>query len=307
MSASEVHPPETDRATHGQAPARSIPGPHTPENLRQPARLLDLPSPDVAERIAQRPLAVIPFGSVEQHGPHLPAGTDIFAADLVAVAAAAALGGLLVPFGPYGVTPIHAGTPGTISLRPETFEALAHDVCSELVGMGVEELVFVNWHEMNSPSLDRVATDVQAELGAIVVVAQACYVAQRLYEPDGGGLTHGGSIETLAVLAHDPALARLDRVQAADLSEQAAELDAMRRSREVYGVVTDIREFGGGGWYGDPDWAVGQAPERFATTVANELVTQIENVLAVRRRHQQPPGRRVPSTSGATPGRSASR
>lgn len=291
MSASETHPPETHRATRGAAPARSIPDPQTPGNLRQPARLLDLPSPDVTERIAQRPLAVIPFGSVEQHGPHLPVGTDIFAADLIAAATAAALGGLLVPFGPYGVTPIHAGTPGTVSLRPETFEALAHDICGELVGMGVEELVFVNWHEMNSPSLDRIATDVQAELDALVVVAQACYVAQRLYEPDGGRLTHGGSIETLSVLAHDPALARLDRVVAADLSEHAAELDAMRRSHEVYGVVTEIGEFGGDGWYGDPHWAIERSPDRFATMIANDLAAQIEAVLEVRRRHERPGGR----------------
>ncbi|MGH2856551.1 MAG: creatininase family protein [Solirubrobacteraceae bacterium] len=260
--------------------------------IRTSARLLDLPSPDVAERIAQRPLAVIPFGSTEQHGPHLPVGTDTFAADLISAAAAVELGGLLVPFGPYGVTPLHAGTPGTISLRPETFEALAHDLCSELAGMGVEEFVFVNWHEMNSPSLDRVATDVQAELGTIVVVAQACYVAQRLYASSGGRLTHGGSIEALSVLAHDPALARLDRVQAAALSEHATELDAMRRSHEVYGVVTEIGEFGGDGWYGDPHWAVGQAPETFATTVGSELVAEVEKVLAVRRRHKQPVGRR---------------
>jgi creatinine amidohydrolase len=250
--------------------------------------LLELPSPDVAEQLRRTPIAVIPFGSVEQHGSHLPCGTDVYAAEDIAAALAERLDGLYVPFGPYGVTPIHAGTPGTVSLKPETFQALARELCAELVRMGARELVLVNWHEMNTPSLDRVATDVQAEHGAVVVVAQACYVAARLYADAGGELTHGGSIETLAVLAHDPELARLERTGAASRPAGAAELDAIRRSREVYGVVTDIREFGGDGWYGDPHWAAGQSADGFAATVADELARLTNEVLAVRRR--RPPG-----------------
>jgi creatinine amidohydrolase len=259
--------------------------------VRRPRRsLLELPSPDVAEHLRRTPIAVIPFGSVEQHGSHLPCGTDVYAAEDIAEALAERLDALYVPFGPYGVTPIHAGTPGTVSLKPETFQALARELCAELVRMGARELVLVNWHEMNTPSLDRVATDVQAEHGAVVVVAQACYVAARLYADAGGELTHGGSIETLAVLAHDPELARLERTGAATRPESAVELDAKRRSREVYGVVTDIREFGGDGWYGDPHWASGQEAEDFAGTVADELARLVGEVLAVRRR--RPPGQR---------------
>lgn len=246
--------------------------------------LLDLTSPDVAAHVARAPLAVIPFGSTEQHGPHLPCGTDTYAAELVAKAAAARLDALLVPFGPYGVTPLHAGRPGTVNLRQETFEALVRDLAEALTDMGVQTLVLVNWHEGNTPSLERVATDIQDRLGPIVIVAQACYVAQRLYEPAGGELTHGGSIETLAVLAHDPDLARLDRASAADRPAGAAELDAMRRSREVHGFVTDVSEFGGDGWYGDPGWARSQDAGAFAATVADEIARQVRDVLAIRRR-----------------------
>ena len=84
----------------------------------------DLTSPEVAEQIRRNPVAVLPFGSIEQHGPHLPNGTDIIAAEVVAEALADELDALLVPFSPFGVTPIHAGHPGTISLTRPTFEAL---------------------------------------------------------------------------------------------------------------------------------------------------------------------------------------
>ena len=46
--------------------------------------IYDLASPDVADMIGRKGMVVMPFGSVEQHGPHLPCGTDTMAADLVA-------------------------------------------------------------------------------------------------------------------------------------------------------------------------------------------------------------------------------
>ena len=86
--------------------------------------LFHLTSPEVAAALERSSIAVLPFGSVEQHGPHLPTGTDTIAARLLAQEVAELLDALFVPFGPYGITPIHAGHPGTISLRRATFEAL---------------------------------------------------------------------------------------------------------------------------------------------------------------------------------------
>jgi hypothetical protein len=65
--------------------------------------ILELTSPEVAAAIARRPIAVVPLGSTEQHGPHLPCGSDIIAAELVATDVAGRLDALLVPFGPTGV------------------------------------------------------------------------------------------------------------------------------------------------------------------------------------------------------------
>lgn len=242
-----------------------------------------LTSPDVAEAIVRTPVAVLPFGSIEQHGAHLPVGTDTMVAELVADAVAERMDALCVPFCQYGVTPIHAGRPGTITLSPGTFERLLAEICGELVRMGVTTFVFVNWHELNAPSLDRVATDVQTETGALAVVAHACYTAQRVYADEGGELTHGGGIETAGVLAHDPSLVRWEHAAAATKPPRAVELDRMRRGREVYGFVTDIGEFPGEGWYGDPGWATQARADGFVARIAGEVVRQVEEVLALRR------------------------
>jgi creatinine amidohydrolase len=240
--------------------------------------LYELTAPDVAERLAEAPLAIVPVGSIEQHGPHLPCGTDSIASELVARGLAEEVGALYIPFCPYGVTPLHAGHTGTISLRRETFEALLTDVCCELVGMGVRTLILVNWHELNTPSLNAVATDVQAETGARFFVAQACYVAQRLYEEEGGSLTHGGSIEAMAVMAYRPDLAKLDKAGEAKPPEGTAEVEEMRRSRDVYGFITDVTEIAEEGWYGDPTWAT---PERAATFPRAVVAAIVERLIAI--------------------------
>lgn len=245
--------------------------------------LEDLTSPDVAAILARTPVAVLPFGSVEQHGPHLPCGTDAFASELVARRLAERLGALYAPFCPYGVTPIHAGHPGTVSLRRQTFELLLEDVSRELVAMGARTLLYVNWHEVNTSSLNSVAIDLQEDLEVRVYVAQACYVAQRIYQADGGSLTHGGSIETMAVMAHDPVLIKWERAIEPPLPQGAEKADEMRRSHEVYGFITDVSEIAPDGWYGNPHWATPERAASFPDAVVNEIVTRLTAIGAVDR------------------------
>ena len=244
--------------------------------------IYDLAAPDVADQIARNGVVVMPFGSVEQHGPHLPAGTDTMAAELVAAELAGRLDGMVVPAGQYGVTPIHAGHPGTISLRREVFEAYLANICEEMVAMGAKAFIFVNWHEGNIASLDAVATDLQDAEDVLVITAHACYTAQRIYGARGGELTHGGGIETLAVKAHDPGLYRAERVTEPTRPEGAEELDAMRRSKEVYGYITDVTELVDDGWYGDPAWADGEDAGGFAATVAADIADQVKSILTMR-------------------------
>jgi creatinine amidohydrolase len=237
-------------------------------------------SPEAAAAFARSGTAVIPIGSVEQHGPHLPNGTDTFAAELVARQVADRMGAVYVPFSPYGVTPLHAGHPGTVNLRRETFEALLTDVCTELIAAGVRTVVLVNWHEGNIASMNAVATDLQRRHRVVFVAAQACYTAQRLYREAGGELTHGGGIETLAVMAYDPDLAKVSLAGEPSRPAGAAELDAMRRSPEVYGFVTDVSELADDGWYGDPQWASIDRAAKFVDIVADGVLAGVQSVLA---------------------------
>jgi creatinine amidohydrolase len=248
------------------------------------ANLAELTSPETAEAIARSRMAVLPLGSVEQHGPHLPNGTDTMAAELIAKDVAERLEAVYVPFGPYGVTPTHAGHPGTVTLRRETFEALLTDICTELIGMGVKTFVLVNWHEGNIASMNAVATDLQDRFDATFFAVQACYTAQRVYREAGGELTHGGGIETLAMLAYDPTLVKVDRAGEPTRPAGAEAMDRMRRSREVYGFITDVSELAGSGWYGNPEWATPERAATFTTTVSDAVLASLAEVMQARER-----------------------
>lgn len=245
--------------------------------------LARMTSPEAREAMARSRTVVLPIGSIEQHGPHLPNGTDTMAAELVAQEVAARLGAIYAPFCPYGVTPIHAGHPGSVTLRRETFEAVLEDVCTELIRAGAETVVLVNWHEGNTASMNAVATDLQDRHDVTFIAAQACYTAQRLYREHGGELTHGGGIETLAVLAYDESLVKADRAGEPTRPPGALEMDEMRRSPEVYGFITDVTELADDGWYGNPRWADVERAKDFTDVVAGGVLAGIDVVIKARR------------------------
>ena len=164
----------------------------------------DLTQPEIAAQFKKNPLVILPCGSVEQHGPHLPTGTDTLAANVISHAVAERMDGLVLPNTPFGVTPMHAPFEGTITLTPDTYMRLVIETCASTAKHGAKELMIVNWHEGNIPSLAIAAESLHREHGMSVLTVQACYVAEELYGHSCGGLTHGGEIEALAVLAHAP-------------------------------------------------------------------------------------------------------
>ncbi|MHB9131830.1 MAG: creatininase family protein [Armatimonadota bacterium] len=94
-------------------------------------------------------LAILPLGSVEQHGPCLPIGTDWVVADYLGKGVAKELDAWLLPAQPFSCAQEHQDFPGTISLRPATLAALLTDIVESLGRMGVPRLAILNYHGGN--------------------------------------------------------------------------------------------------------------------------------------------------------------
>jgi creatinine amidohydrolase len=265
-----------------------------------PGRRFDeLTDPEIATALARSPRAVLPMGSVEQHGPHLPTGTDFFAATAIALAVADHVDALVLPLCPLGVTPMHMPYPGTISLRPQTLQAVVADIGSSLASHGCRELVILNWHEGNIPSLALAAEHLHRDLGLAVVVVQACYLAEERYGPVAGGLTHGGKIEAWSVLSCRPELVHLERAEGSGDRRQGELVDRLRRDRSFQPVLTDVRTMSSTGWYGNPEGATEQDARAFVADLGAEIARRLDGILAALAEVQPGPAAMTPAGEAA--------
>lgn len=239
--------------------------------------LLEITQPEAEAILKRSELVIIPCGSVEQHGPHLPIGTDHYCIMPISRKVAEGLDGLLLPFSHAGVTPFHASFPGTITLRQETYISLLTDTAVSLINHGAKKIVFVNWHEGNTTSINYVGSQLQRTYGVRCMVVQACYIAQQMYK-DEADLTHAGALEVLPVLYHRPELVKLERATNPSSYEAAKEVDALRRSHAVYPFLLDIKQIAPTGWYGDFEIVSKEKAEELIERVSQEIITLTQDI-----------------------------
>jgi creatinine amidohydrolase len=243
---------------------------------RRDLLLANMTQPE-AERALARGTAILVTGSVEQHGSHLPLGTDAFAALTIALRVAERLEAPVLPVSPVGVAPYHLAWPGSLTLRPSTLVQLMVDVCEGLARAGVERVLVVNWHEGNSSAVRLGADEVQTRTPLRVVVAESHVITNGLF-PDEMEFTHAGSMETAAVLAHDPTLVHLDRLEGGDPVDEGTDGHALFRRRDVYPVMKDFREVAATGWYGSPASVSEERAREIIDTVADHIVRSLDEV-----------------------------
>ena len=239
---------------------------------------IELTQPEIAAQLKANPLVLLPAGSVEQHGPHLPTGTDIFAANVICAAVAERMDGLVLPATPFGVTPMHMPFEGTITFTPDTYMRVVIETCVSTARHGARRLLILNWHEGNIPSLAIAAEALHREHGMSVLTVQACYVAEELYGKTCNGLTHGGEIEALAVLAHRPELVHLDRIDYSSDHTHGHRMDKLRRTRSYQPVLTDIRSIAATGWFGSPQHATAEKGARMLADIADAIAREASDI-----------------------------
>lgn len=218
-------------------------------------RLDRLSWPEVAERAA-RSLLAVPLGATEQHGPHLPLGTDTTVATALAERLAAARDDVLVaPPLAYGSSGEHAAFPGTLSIGgPATTTVLVELVRSADAFRGV---VLVCGHGGNADAV-RAAVATAAAEGRDVLA---------WFPAVPGGDAHAGRTETALLLALDPDLVRAEAA-AAGATEPLTELLPALRAGGVASVSPN-------GVLGDPAGASAAEGERLLAALTEQLAAAV--------------------------------
>lgn len=170
-----------------------------------------------AEALAVAPntLLVLPTGATEQHGPHLPVGTDTFAVEHIARAAAAIaaeqISVLVAPTLPYGSSHHHIPFGGTMSLSTEVYYRVLIDLLESLIAGGFRRFFLVNGHGGNDELVQLAARDLALKHDAHLAAASYWNATWTALTDVGaheqGGLPgHAGAFETALVLALRPEL-----------------------------------------------------------------------------------------------------
>jgi creatinine amidohydrolase len=191
------------------------------EGLGTSHDLVRLSATDIAVLPKDNAIVVQPIGSIEQHGPHLPVGTDAFVAEAVVRGSVALLGDAgpqawILPTLSYGRSIEHEGFDGVITLSTDTLLGVCRDVGRSVAASGFKRLVFVNGHGGNLEVLDVVLRDIHLETGLMVFrIAPVTFgTPEGLECPDAEFGAHADFLETSMMLALDPSMVHMDRAQA---------------------------------------------------------------------------------------------
>ena len=180
-------------------------------------RVADLTMEELAVALGAGRWLLLPFGTVEGHGPHLGLGADLIEAARICGAVAERIGGLVAPGFPYGVCRTMRRFPGTVSLSAATFTATVREVVGEYVRHGARRLALYSGHAEPAQleALREAVVPIVDGDPALVVLVVGPYAFLDAVR-EAAGLTgrdgHAASLETSTVLALDPAAVRLDRI-----------------------------------------------------------------------------------------------
>ena len=171
---------------------------------------------EFADYAQQGGIVVVPIGSIEQHGLHLPIDTDCHTAEHVARAAARLAEDLPVLVAPtiaYALSPHHMAFGGTITLRLDTLLRVLADVCECVVAHGFERILIVNGHGGNSQALGAAALELRHRLDrqirTITWFDLVHPTMDAVREGPGHEIGHSGELETSAMLYLDPEAVRV--------------------------------------------------------------------------------------------------
>ncbi|RLF21001.1 MAG: creatininase family protein [Thermoprotei archaeon] len=221
------------------------------------------------EQLRRADVALLPIGSVEQHGPHNPLGTDYLIAYKLALQASARTSALCLPPIPFGVSAHHRHFPGTIYVKPGSLRAYVRDVLCSLADQGPRKVVIVNGHGGNLHSLLEVARELRGERKAFVVVYQWWDAIKELYPKEERG--HAASLETSLNLYLHKDLVDMSRAVDEPLKKLSYEL------KGVY-VPWDTRDFTSSGVMGISTTASEAKGKEVFEKALKELCSLIEEL-----------------------------
>lgn len=172
-------------------------------------QLKDMTWPEARKAFESIKLGIIPTGSIEQHGPHLPLGTDFMIAEYLANKVSEKVDSIVTPAIPIGFAAYHQDFEGTLSVPPEVLTSYYQSVVDSLILYGVTHILFINGHGGNGNSLSAVCRNLR-DRGVPSAFIQWWQIAGKLNDK-WSMIGHGDISETSIMLAISGKNVQLDK------------------------------------------------------------------------------------------------
>ncbi|MGH6885721.1 MAG: creatininase family protein [Geminicoccales bacterium] len=248
----------------------------------------DMTAEEFGKLDAGRVIAILPVGAIEQHGPHLPVGTDACIGHGIVERALALLPeGLpvtVLPMLPVGKSDEHLAFPGTLTLSAETLIRLWTEVGDSVARAGVRKLVLLNSHGGQVAIMDVVARDLRIRHGMLVMAWSwfAAGIPDGLFSSDEHRFgIHAGGIETSMMLHLRPDLVHMEKAKdfrplMADLEKAGYRRLSPIGSGRMGWMAQDLHPSGACGNATDADAGRGRALVEHAATALVELLQEMD-------------------------------
>ena len=254
-----------------------------------PPTLAEMSGQEVQAALKRTKAILIPVGAIEDHGPHLPLGTDCMEAREICRRTAIRLeeNGCPVVIGPvipFGTSSFHMAFPGTISISSRTLTTLLHEVCMSLYKAGFRDFILIHGHDGNLSSMMVAAQElVDATPDARSVVLNWLAALSKVYntiQTSTKGEGHGGEGETSRLMVTHPELVHPERgcahyVPVQDMRKIQGP-EHIKTGGGIYYGTRSYREHTPYGHIGDPGLATTETGEKGYDAITSWLATVIE-------------------------------
>jgi len=243
--------------------------------------IAEMTSEQCSRAAGENAVVVIPMGSTELEGTHLPLGVDTIVAGGVAKRLTGIPGVFIGPTLPIGYSKWFLPFSGTISLETETLTRVLIEYVKSLLNAGFHRFVFLNAHRGNNACIEAAARTLTADhririgmLSLWKLANDLCAIQDGIIEE--GRFTHAGEIMTSTVMALKPDTVVYDRMHADQLkSWEKIEFNVQNSLGDidfkgsVQTLYADIREITDNGIMGDPTGASAEKGEKIISRIAN--------------------------------------
>jgi creatinine amidohydrolase len=227
--------------------------------------IYDLSDGDFRDRLEQTRSAILPVGSLEQHGQHLPVSTDCLIAEHISKEAGRRLEYFVFPVVPYGVSFEHSPM-FNVSIHDSTLSNILCDICISIAHLGIKKIVIINGHHGNMGVLQYLSQNTFEKIPHDSAVHVINYWSLMSEEFD-----HAGKVETSILLAVNPTLVKMGKAEASG--------KILMKSREAYRSLTyqqgSFPELTGNGVWGDPKLASVEKGKELLSDITENIIRTI--------------------------------